>query len=1001
MPIYPNDLDIPPFQLRRAIATTVSNYVPAMGEPVWSTDGKTLYVGDGSTQGGIPVGGENAPANVSTITNQSLFTTSSVTFANLTVTNTATIGDLALTNIASATGTNILYYDTATDKVTYGTNYGGGGGGGNPFDQDLNTTNTATFAGLTLTTQLVNLGLEATGDSTNSHQAIGYQANASGAYSTAIGHQSKANGNSGIAIGSGAKSDGTASIAIGNQAGSSPSFTVTNASNSIIINASGNQLNSSQSGFYVNPVRNTTSTEILYYDTTTKEITYGTGSGVSGNPFNQTLNTTSNVIFNSVVTQDVVSAGGYPVDSNGLALILTSNTQSAAMVVSNYTAGLIPGIQVRGWGQNRPGGATTATAAVPALTMEGARGTPASPLPTGSLDSILAISGGGYDGFDWTNGRQLNPFQILVQATENYAGNATTTTNAGARFFIRTQPQGIQLDTTSRQMHWFQTWTAGSTTAPPTANLNFGAGIDSTAPTLINSNGLNSHTGYGATNFIMVNTKNSIIGVPFEDAAVFTGSISGTTMTVTLVTSGVISVGQRIYSGTSNYGFITALGTATGGTGTYTLSTSSTVSSGTLNSGADNTTLNDTNFLVFVGGRKSGVSGRRNALKNADTVGRLLFHGQTANSATSTGSRVGQIAVRALEDFTGSARGGRMTLTTVNSGTNTESTRLQLDNLNHYYNAATHTFRNAAGSTSYLGLDTNGATFGGGSGSATIASNGSYDLVLTTNDTVESGIIKVKAGVDQGVIIQAGNPASPTTVAQFTTGSIYLYSQGLDIATFSNSQINLYNNQIITGDGVTAPRIQGRVGLQLSAANSNQGAELGLDLSGEFTFISSGSQIASFNTASTLLKTDEFTVNMQDNTQLLTAANYGVRINQGTLYVGDPGDDGTIRTSSSGDDLTIQSNNGSTGGKILLQETNGIVLYALGTQVTNISTSSAVFYVPVTFPVYTVATKPASGSVGQQICISDSAGGSNPNGMMAFWDTTNSRWSYVHDNNAV
>ena len=56
MPIYPNDLDIPPFQFRRAIATTVSNYVPAQGEPVWSTDGQTLYVGDGTTVGGIPVG---------------------------------------------------------------------------------------------------------------------------------------------------------------------------------------------------------------------------------------------------------------------------------------------------------------------------------------------------------------------------------------------------------------------------------------------------------------------------------------------------------------------------------------------------------------------------------------------------------------------------------------------------------------------------------------------------------------------------------------------------------------------------------------------------------------------------------------------------------------------------------------------------------------------------------------------------------------------------------
>jgi hypothetical protein len=48
-------------------------------------------------------------------------------------------------------------------------------------------------------------------------------------------------------------------------------------------------------------------------------------------------------------------------------------------------------------------------------------------------------------------------------------------------------------------------------------------------------------------------------------------------------------------------------------------------------------------------------------------------------------------------------------------------------------------------------------------------------------------------------------------------------------------------------------------------------------------------------------------------------------------------------------------------------------------------------------PVYTVAAKPASGSIGQMIAISDST----PNGKMAYWDGTNSRWSYVSDDSAV
>jgi hypothetical protein len=59
-------------------------------------------------------------------------------------------------------------------------------------------------------------------------------------------------------------------------------------------------------------------------------------------------------------------------------------------------------------------------------------------------------------------------------------------------------------------------------------------------------------------------------------------------------------------------------------------------------------------------------------------------------------------------------------------------------------------------------------------------------------------------------------------------------------------------------------------------------------------------------------------------------------------------------------------------------------------------------FVPVKFPAYTAAAANAiTGELGWQICISDSAQGSNPNGMMAFWDTSNARWSYIHDNSAV
>ncbi|MBR8157138.1 hypothetical protein KDX20_22140 [Burkholderia cenocepacia] len=69
--------------------------------------------------------------------------------------------------------------------------------------------------------------------------------------------------------------------------------------------------------------------------------------------------------------------------------------------------------------------------------------------------------------------------------------------------------------------------------------------------------------------------------------AYFTGSISGTTLTVSAVTNGTIAVGQRISgNGIASRTYITALGTGAGGVGTYTVSLAQTVGSTTIS--ADN-----------------------------------------------------------------------------------------------------------------------------------------------------------------------------------------------------------------------------------------------------------------------------------------------------------------------------------------------------------------------------------------------------------------------------
>lgn len=67
--------------------------------------------------------------------------------------------------------------------------------------------------------------------------------------------------------------------------------------------------------------------------------------------------------------------------------------------------------------------------------------------------------------------------------------------------------------------------------------------------------------------------------------AVFTGSIADATLTVSAVTSGTLAVDHSVYRDDHLVGVISALGTGTGGTGTYTLTGAVTTSSTTLNSG--------------------------------------------------------------------------------------------------------------------------------------------------------------------------------------------------------------------------------------------------------------------------------------------------------------------------------------------------------------------------------------------------------------------------------
>ena len=106
----------------------------------------------------------------------------------------------------------------------------------------------------------------------------------------------------------------------------------------------------------------------------------------------------------------------------------------------------------------------------------------------------------------------------------------------------------------------------------------YGVGI--LAQTVITALG----TGTGGVGTYTINRSQTVAAESMNSAttgARFTGTIAGSTLTVSAVAAGTLYVGQTIQGvGVTLGSIITALGTGTGGAGTYTLSAASTVSTG-------------------------------------------------------------------------------------------------------------------------------------------------------------------------------------------------------------------------------------------------------------------------------------------------------------------------------------------------------------------------------------------------------------------------------------
>ncbi len=179
------------------------------------------------------------------------------------------------------------------------------------------------------------------------------------------------------------------------------------------------------------------------------------------------------------------------------------------------------------------------------------------------------------------------------------------------------------------------TGTGGTGTYIMSANATATAtGITVTSPQHLCGN-LTTATN-GTINNLTIN--NSGAGVTLGNP--ITGSVSGTTLTVSAATFNTLRIGQAIAgTGTSPAPTITALGTGTGGTGTYTLSASATAAAGT-----------------------SLIACSDVQIANTLTLTRGLVTTESANVIVGVSGTPGTIASASSASFTGSIAGNTLTV---------------------------------------------------------------------------------------------------------------------------------------------------------------------------------------------------------------------------------------------------------------------------------------------------------------------------------------------------
>jgi len=349
-----------------------------------------------------------------------------------------------------------------------------------------------------------------------------------------------------------------------------------------------------------------------------------------------------------------------------------------------------------------------------------------------------------------------------------------------------------------------------------------GAGI---APGTI-INGLGTGTGYTGT--YSVGVSQNIGKTPMNSSgAYFTGSISGNTLTVTAVQSGTIAIGMVLSgSGITSNVKISQLGTGTGGVGTYTLVWIPSTFTGSISG----TTLTVTSMGVGSSDIEIGTQ----ITGTGVTAGTTIVKPPTVVTAISNYIANGTTTVTATVASTSGYTNGDVI--TISGATGVEQLKLNGTwTIASIPNSTTFTFVvfnsiTAATYTANLGTATITKTTTGAGGIGTYIVNSSQTVSSTTltqiiNSTTISasgaeftgsisGAILTVSGIKSGAVtigskIYGGRVLPGTTIKQFgpsTTGGVGTYIVGVDqtVSSTSISGVSLSASQYSDANGFTS-----------------------------------------------------------------------------------------------------------------------------------------------------------------------------------------------------